>query len=110
MLLIVLYLLRFEHIPVQQLLQLDKGSCFMAADISQVIRAAAANGKRLGILEFLHVYLIVRRITVVFYPEGNRLEQLVVFDQLYIANSMDFLSPANYFVSPIGIYIFNKVR
>jgi hypothetical protein len=82
----------------------------MTADIPQVIGAAAADGQRFGVLELLHIHFIIRGIAVVLNPEGNRLEQLVVFDQLYVTNSVDLFPPTNHFISSIGIYILNKVR
>src|ERR1700743_309964 len=110
MTLVVMDLFRLQHVPVQQLLELDQRSRFMTADISQIIWAAAANGQRLGVLEFLHVYFVIRGIAVILNPEGNRFEQLVVFDQLYVTNGVDLFPPTNHFIGSIGIYILNKVR
>jgi len=110
MLLVIQYLLRLEHIPVKEFLQLDQGRGFMTADIAKVIRTAATDGQRLRVLELLHIYLIIGRITVILYAKGHRLEELVILHQLDIPNCMDLFSPANYFIGTISIYILNKVR
>jgi hypothetical protein len=110
MLLVIMNLLRLQHIPVQQLLQLDKGARLVAADVPQVIRTATADGKGLGVLEFLDIYLIIGSVAVVLDPESDRFKQLIIFDQFDISNGMDLLSPANHFIGPIGIHILDKVR
>jgi hypothetical protein len=82
----------------------------MPADIPQVIGTAAADRKGLGILEFLDIDLVIGAIAVILDPEGDGFKQLIIFDQFYVTNCMDFLSSPDHFIGPIGVHILDKVR
>ena len=82
----------------------------MAADISQVIRASAAQRSGLGVFEFLNVNFIIRGVAIVFYPEHRGAKEIIIFHQFYITNSMYFFSPADHFIRAMCVNIFNKVR
>ena len=82
----------------------------MAADITQIIRAAATDGKRFCVAEFLNKNFIVGGITVVLNTESNSFEQLIIFNELNISYGMDLFSPADNFIGSVRVNVFNKVR
>ena len=87
-----------------------QGCSFMAADITQVIRTGTTNRKCFGIFELLNIYFVVSGIAIIFYPESNRIQQFIIINQFNISDRMNLFSPANHFISSIGIYILNKMR
>ena len=55
----------------------------------------------------MDVDLIKSAVTIIFYPKGSGPEQFIVLDQLYIANSMDLLSPFDHLVGAVRVNVFD---
>jgi hypothetical protein len=82
----------------------------MSADISQIIRATATDGKRLCVAEFLNKNLIVCGIAVILDPESHGLEEFIIFNKLNVSYGVNLLTPADNFIGSIRVNVFNKVR
>ena len=81
----------------------------MPANIPEIIRAATTKGSGPGILEFLDIYFIIRRVAIILYTEHGRAEQVIIFHKLNKADSVDLLPSADHFIRSMGIYVFDQV-
>ena len=99
-----------ENVLVQQFLELKQGSGLVPTNIAQIIGAGTADGKGLGVLIFLDIDLIEGVIVIILHPERYRVQQFIMFNKLYVSDSMDLLASPDHFISPAIINKFQKVR
>jgi hypothetical protein len=108
--LVVYDLLVSQEVFVHHFLQLKQSSRFVPANISQVIGASAPEIHGFGIPVFLHIYFVERAVSIVPNAKDYRPGKFIVFHQFYITDGMNLFTPANYFIRPVGIHIFNQIR
>jgi hypothetical protein len=81
----------------------------MAANISQVIRAAAAYRQRAGIFIFLDMDFVESSIIIIFYTKGYGTHQFIMFQKFNISNSMDLFTPPDDLIGSVIVYKFQQV-
>ena len=55
----------------------------------------------------MNINFIKSAITIVLYPKGRRTEQLIVLDQLHVADSMNFLTPLDHLIGAVRVNVFD---
>src|SRR5215212_10094813 len=94
---------------VNHFLQLKKRCGFMAANVTEIIRACASQRQRFRILKFLDINLVISRVAVILYPENGRAKKVIIFNQFYKSNSVNFFPPPYHLIRSMGIYVLQKM-
>ena len=82
----------------------------MTANVSEIIRASAAQRSGTPIFKFLNIYFVECGVAVILYPENSSAKQVVILHQLHKPDSMDLFSSADHFVGAMCVNVLDKVR
>jgi hypothetical protein len=98
-----------QDILVEEFLQLEERRGLVATDIAEVIWAAAPHRECAWVLVLLDMYLVKGSVIVVFDPEGNGSQQLIVFHEFHVADGVDFFTSSDDLVGTVVVDEFQQV-
>ena len=108
--LVVLDIHFLQAVFVQQVLQVKQCRCFVAADVSQVVGALAADGHRVGLVVFQDRDAVGVVVSIALDAEGGGFQYRIVAQKVHAAGCEDAFSPADDFIRAVVIDIFEQQR
>src|SRR5688500_10022811 len=84
---------------IYHFLQTYQCTCFMAADITKVIGTGATHTQGLGILIIRNVNFVKSGVVIILHTENCRTKKIVMLNQFYKTDRMNFFSPTDYFIT-----------